>query len=275
MGGASSAEQLNQVWFRTVSNGDIDELEEVVAYLDDVDIRDSRGWTAVMVAAAAGNAETLRWLLKQEPQLKLKDARGWTAAMHAASNGQTRCLELLERAGAELDVRDFLGTTPAMRAAIGGHHGCVKVLTRHGIDLDAQDNLGMTAWKHANRKGHTQCAKMLEESGARAQFAVSATKQSGRAADHRRKKRLLSEVCAADRLMLMDKAYGPVGTGTGAAAQHDRVAESDFISLDTKISMERAHSQHTGARMSREASPLPERLPVVAQNLAAVAENCR
>jgi len=152
-------------WFQSAATGDVETLRDFaeVAIDNDLDVKDSRGYTALMIAAMKGHVAGVRLLAQYGADLNAADSRGWTATTHAAFNGQQGCLSLLAEGGADLDAKDFLGTTAAIRAALSGHEHCLKVLADHGADLLTVDNLGMAAMVHAQRNGHEACIILLEE----------------------------------------------------------------------------------------------------------------
>lgn len=156
----SDTHGLQTKWFQAAAEGDVQTLREVEDLSINFNKKDSRGLTALMIAAASGH-ESSTWFLAQWSDLDAVDNRGWTAATHAAFKGQEACLSALAESGADLDARDFLGTTAAMRAAIGGHAGCLRVLANYGADLLAVDHMGMAAATHAQRKGHSACISIL------------------------------------------------------------------------------------------------------------------
>jgi len=165
MGGSQSSNQAD-AWFDAAACGDSEALQCIADRVRDcdaklIDATDARGWTALMIAAAAGHAGCILLLIKSKCLINAQDARGWTAATHAATKGQERCLRLLAEAGASISTKDFLGTTATMRAAIGGYARCLRVLVEHGVDLKATDNMGMTALEHANVRGHVDCVRIL------------------------------------------------------------------------------------------------------------------
>lgn len=149
-------------WFRAAAEGDQETLQKLADADMNVNVKDARGKTALIIAAGEGHAACVLQLIRRGCKLNVQDARGWTAAMNAAAEGKERCLRLVAEAGADLCVHDFLGTTPLMRAAIGGHAGCLRVLVEHGEDaLELHDRMGMTAEQHALVKGHKDCARIL------------------------------------------------------------------------------------------------------------------
>jgi len=151
-------------WFRAAERGDAEELWHLAeGGLVPINATDSRGLSALMMAASAGHEACVKFLLRRDTALNACDKRGWTAVTHAAFNGRNSCLQMLAERGANLDVRDFLGTTPAMRAALAGHVACLQQLAAHGADLCLKDSLGMEALVHARRNGHKACVCLLEE----------------------------------------------------------------------------------------------------------------
>lgn len=162
----SRGNDLERRWFGAVQNGDAEGLRSMAVQNINPSIRDCRGLTALMVAAAKGHEACIVLLIQLGADLEACDGRGWTAVTHAAVTGKDRSLRLLAECGANLDAKDFLGTTPAMRAAIGGHDRCLRLLVEHGADLKAEDNLGLGAAAHARRKGRVTCVHILEASDA-------------------------------------------------------------------------------------------------------------
>lgn len=149
-------------WSRAAATGDAAALQLLADEGYNLDAKDARGWTALMMVASCGHASCLLLLLKQGCRADAHDPRRWTAATHAAAEGQERCLRLLAEAGADVSLPDFMGATPAMRAAIGGHTQCLRVLAECRCALDSTDRFGMTALQHARAKCHTDCVKLLK-----------------------------------------------------------------------------------------------------------------
>jgi ankyrin repeat protein len=164
MGGSMSRDQvLASCWFAAVIRGDAAELQELANLGTDFNARDSRGLTALMIAASKNHYQCLVFLLRSGAALDTVDALGWTATVYAAHNGNHSCLQLLAQEGANLDAKDFLGTTAAMRAAIAGHESILLLLDDHGADMYGEDGLGVTAAAHSRKRGHARCTHFLED----------------------------------------------------------------------------------------------------------------
>lgn len=63
----------------------------------DVNARDAKGMTALMHAAASGDAETVESMLKLDPDVLLKDKKGRTALSIAQAAGNSNIVKLLDR----------------------------------------------------------------------------------------------------------------------------------------------------------------------------------
>lgn len=82
------------------------------------DQRDSRGSTALMLAAQRGLVPTMQALLRSGAAAGAQDQEGQTALFYAASAGSLRAVEVLLAAGADPNHRNESGETPLF-AAVG------------------------------------------------------------------------------------------------------------------------------------------------------------
>ncbi len=88
---------------------------------------------ALLRAAAAGNADTVRSLLAS-PNIDVNgvDDNGNTPLIQAARLGHDEVVAALLAAKADVKTRNKEGKTALMLAAEGGHDGTVRVLTQAG-----------------------------------------------------------------------------------------------------------------------------------------------
>ena len=161
--------------------------------------------TVLMLAAQAGNVETVQLLLAYGAEVNSRDTQGRTALMEAAARGHSRAAQVLLDHDADVDgergsglVRSFFGAlrtgfglldnqeasdsqnnrTPLMMAASGGHPQTIQVLVHQGADVDIQDSGGSTALMLAAGGGYFRAVEVLLE----AQAEIDKKDRQGRTA---------------------------------------------------------------------------------------------
>ena len=96
-------------------------------------------------AAAAGNLEKVRLLLKKNPaSVNEKDKDGETPLHHASNSPEI--VKLLIEHGGDVNARDKDNKTPLIYAAmLDGLEGA-RLLLAHKVEVNAKDNGGKTAF---------------------------------------------------------------------------------------------------------------------------------
>lgn len=93
-------------FFRLATSNKVEELSEMAMTEEDLDTRDSFGWTALMMAACEGATEAVAWLLRRQAQVDVQDKSGNTAIKLAQRNGHTEIVQLLEAVSTPVETRD-------------------------------------------------------------------------------------------------------------------------------------------------------------------------
>jgi uncharacterized protein len=120
-------------------------------------------------AAAAGDAETVRRLLDEQPDVaSAYTDEGWTA-LHLADT--TEIAAMLLDAGADINARNrhkFAGpgNSPLSAAVYQDRRDVVRLLIDRGADVNQGDNAGFTPLHLAVALGRIEAARILLESGA-------------------------------------------------------------------------------------------------------------
>lgn len=122
----------------------------------------SKGWTALHTAAAAGTYDTLLRLLQQirggdgGGELDCRDCDGRTPLHLATSKGYMRCVSALVDGGVDKNARSKDGRTALHRAAANGDHEMVALLLDVGADPTTVTSRGRTPLDVARDKGHVR-----------------------------------------------------------------------------------------------------------------------
>ncbi|KAI0858323.1 nacht and ankyrin domain-containing protein [Xylaria cubensis] len=156
-----------------------DIAEDCQAENIEVDARLQSNETPLYLAARAGQAQMVRFLLRAGA--KVKADYGRTPLQVAIHNGDKTIVRLLAEAGA--DVNGCIA--PVFRAARSGHLDIVQTLMKHGADISARNGWNGTPLHAALRAGHTKIAEILIASG----VDISAKNRGEKTALHHAAKR--------------------------------------------------------------------------------------
>ena len=111
--------------------------------------------------ARKGNAEGLGALLKGGLDVDARDAKGNTLLMLAGYHGRTEAVQLLLKSGATVDLRNDKGQTPLGGVAFKGYVEIATMLLDAGADPLA-DQGGSTPADFATLAGKTEILALLQ-----------------------------------------------------------------------------------------------------------------
>ncbi|XP_056417681.1 M-phase phosphoprotein 8 [Hyla sarda] len=101
-----------------------------------LDQEDASGMTLVMMAAAAGQDDILRLLIKKGAKINARQRNGTTALIHATEKNHLTTVALLLEAGAFVNIQQTTGETALMKACKKGNIDSVRLLIEHGADCN-------------------------------------------------------------------------------------------------------------------------------------------
>jgi ankyrin repeat protein len=147
---------------------------EIVGYLlskgAKVDARGTAdGHTALMAAVMRGDEDSVARLLAAGADVKVKDARGNSPFMIAAAGAKLEIADLLIAKGADPNEADQHGITPLSAAASMSGEEALRYLVKAGAKVNKVSQLeygGTTALTTAARVGRADNVKVLLELGA-------------------------------------------------------------------------------------------------------------
>ena len=117
--------------------------------------------SAIFDFARSGDVHALRLQITPE-NINERNVKGHSALMLAAYNGNEEATEFLLESGAELNEPDFSGGTILMGAAFKGHLQIVKMLVEAGALTDLRNPQGQTALDFARMFGRTEVVHYLQ-----------------------------------------------------------------------------------------------------------------
>ena len=127
------------------------------------------GWTALHIAAFAGNSGAAKVLLDAGAEI---DARAKTrfrnTPLHAAMlTGQYGTAKLLLDRGADVHDPQAEGFAAIHEAAVLGRVDLVKLLLAHGAEVNVRSDDGRTPLAEAIRRNHPEVVELLRAKGAK------------------------------------------------------------------------------------------------------------
>lgn len=132
----------------------------------DIDTRDGRGWTPLMMSCFNGNEEIALLLIQHSADIHAKDSGGYGSLHWAAFNGYGNVVKLLIEKGADVNERSNHGWTPLLQAATRGHLVAAGQLIAGGANVNLATDDGWTPLHKAAANGHAEMVKLLLSKGA-------------------------------------------------------------------------------------------------------------
>jgi ankyrin repeat protein len=142
---AAIRQRVRDYYFDAARRGDAAMLKEYIAARYDLETRDAKGYTALILSAYHGHADAVRLLIDAGANPCAADQRGNTALMGAVFKGELAISRMLMKAACDPNHRNNAGQTPAMYAALFGRVEVLKGLVAQGADLRMTDNAGNSA----------------------------------------------------------------------------------------------------------------------------------
>ena len=125
--------------------GDADTVARLIGIGVDIEVRDSRRRTALLVATHKDHVEVARILIGAGADVNAKDAIDDSPFLYAGAEGRIEILRLTLAHGADLASTNRYGGTALIPACHHGHVEAVYMLLKTKIDINHVNRLGWTA----------------------------------------------------------------------------------------------------------------------------------
>jgi uncharacterized protein len=155
--------KLTQIAFQAARSDDVKTLTEFFRVGGDVNGKNPRGDTLLIVAAYAGQADAVTAILKQKRvRIDATNSMGLTALTAAAFKGDVAVAKLLIAAKANVNHANASQQTSLMYAAMTGKLEMVKCLVESGATIDVKNEKGQSPISLAKQQGATDVVTWLE-----------------------------------------------------------------------------------------------------------------
>jgi ankyrin repeat protein len=119
----------------------------------------------IWTAAKSGDLNQLQDKINNGIDINSKDNRGYSPLMLAAYSGDLITTEYLLRQGADPNSIDNAGNTVLMGSCFKGYLDITDILYRCGADIQRKNNAGMDAYEVATTFGRKEIVRYLETKG--------------------------------------------------------------------------------------------------------------
>lgn len=155
--------ELKKSLFRSVEAGNTVNVEALIAQIAEVDARNERNDTPLIIAARHGQGEVVKLLLSRGAEVDAMNLQGATGLSRAAEAGHDQVVKLLLAAGADVERKNQDGLTPLALACSQGNLKIAELLLDEGASVKARTNDGETPLSLAAASGHSEMVKLLME----------------------------------------------------------------------------------------------------------------
>lgn len=194
------AEENSSKFLDYVQNGNILKAEEFIKNGVDINVQNSNGATALMIAVYNNNVDMVKMIMKYNPNVNIQDKSKNSPFLYAGARGYLDILKLIYKKADTRNVVNIYGGNALIPACEKGHletvifllentdinvnhinnlswtallevtilgndnknyQEIVKVLLKHGADKNIKDNSGKTALDHAKERNLKNIERLL------------------------------------------------------------------------------------------------------------------
>eukprot|EP00730_Choanoeca_flexa_P005742 TRINITY_DN12010_c0_g1_i2.p1 TRINITY_DN12010_c0_g1~~TRINITY_DN12010_c0_g1_i2.p1 ORF type:complete len:1534 (+),score=423.35 TRINITY_DN12010_c0_g1_i2:75-4676(+) len=163
------------------AKGSAEAFKALLPYSDALEtLHDAEGMRGLHIAAEGGSAAIINTCLQAcSSQMEARDNRQFTPLMVACHHGHSEAAAALIKAGANVQCKDDERTTPLHLAALAGSTACVKLLLKNGHPIVALDGGGWPPLLYADFNARRECVHALLEPAPQQLMYLGILMQSG------------------------------------------------------------------------------------------------
>ena len=139
-----TAADANQNLLTAAAAGDVPAIERALAAGADIEARDARGRTPVLLATSGAHVAAAQALMRRGANVNAQDEQRDSAFLLAGARGLTEIVRAALAAGADWRITNRYGGTALIPACERGHVDTVRLLLTTDIDVDHVNRLGWT-----------------------------------------------------------------------------------------------------------------------------------
>jgi ankyrin repeat protein len=158
---SSGKPRTSEAFFKSLASGN---AKEIILLLDsgiDLEQRDQRGWTPMMIAAFEGSEEMVLLLIEHGANVFAKDKKGYAPIHFAAYRNFTKVVAQLLKMNIDPNSQSDAGTTPLLQAAARGNIEVVEQLLKAEVSPNLANNEGWTPLHKAVANRHQTVVEAL------------------------------------------------------------------------------------------------------------------
>lgn len=157
-------------FFQTAALGSTEDLaKQLSADPTLISARTKFGWTALQMAAFAGNVANAKLLLDRGADIRVRANSKFrnTPLLISMLSGQYEMAKLLIDRGADVLDRQAEGFSAMHEAALLGRTDIIQLLLDHGAEVNSRSDDGRTPLSEAVRGKHADAVELLKAKGAK------------------------------------------------------------------------------------------------------------
>ena len=150
--------------FKSCERGDFDNVKFLIeAYSPDIDKKDRKGSTALLISSSGGHLEIVKYLISKKANINIQDKLGNTSLNLSLQRGHLLIAKFLLEKKINVELQNKNNINPLLIASANGYLEIVKFILAYNPNINHTDDLGNNALHYSILGGHEDIAVLLIE----------------------------------------------------------------------------------------------------------------